>query len=68
MTDFNTWLNVQRGVSQSPDVFDATPRYMRNGRDIGQWVHVDVLFQAITSGWLHDGRKRAPADGFSRRN
>ena len=26
--------------------FDPTRRYIRNGRDLGQWVHVDVLYQA----------------------
>jgi hypothetical protein len=45
MTTFASWLNVQRGFNQAPDVFDPVRRYMRNGRDIGQWVHVDVLFQ-----------------------
>lgn len=46
MTDYATWLAVQRGFNQPPDQFDQTPRYMRNGRDLGQWVHIDVLFQA----------------------
>lgn len=37
MTDFATWLAIQNGVAPaSGDVFDPTPRYMRNGRDIGQ--------------------------------
>jgi len=52
MTDFNTWLAVQRGISQSSDTFDPVARYMRNGRDIGQWVHVDVLFQAYFQAFL----------------
>jgi len=46
MTDFATWLAVQRGIAQPSNTFDPVPRYMRNGRDIGQWVHIDVLFQA----------------------
>lgn len=46
MTDYNAWLAVQRGFDQPPDQFDPTLRYMRNGRDLGQWVHIDVLFQA----------------------
>jgi hypothetical protein len=45
MTNFATWLAVQNGVSQGPDIFDPQLRYMRNGRDVGQWVHIDVLFQ-----------------------
>ena len=62
MTDFNTWLAVQRGFNQPGDTFDATPRYMRNGRDIGQWVHVDVLFQAYFHGFLILAGLGAPFD------
>ncbi|OGP84937.1 MAG: phosphoesterase [Deltaproteobacteria bacterium RBG_13_65_10] len=41
------WLEAQNGCAPSqPIQFDATRRYIRNGRDLGQWVHVDVLFQA----------------------
>jgi membrane-associated phospholipid phosphatase len=52
MTDFPTWLAVQRGFSQPGDIIDPTPRYMRSGRDIGQWVHIDVLFQAYFQAFL----------------
>jgi hypothetical protein len=45
MTDYNTWLAVQNGVAQGPQTFDPVPCYMRNGRDMSQWVHIDVLFQ-----------------------
>jgi len=62
MTDFNTWLAVQRGVNQPPDVLDPTARYMRNGRDIGQWVHIDVLFQAYFHGFLILAGAGAPFD------
>jgi hypothetical protein len=62
MTDFDTWLAVQRGLSQGADSFDATPRYMRSGRDIGQWVHVDVLFQAYFHGFLILAGFGAPFD------
>ena len=41
------WLNIQRGELPSAfSQFDATRRFIRNGRDLAQWVHVDVLFQA----------------------
>ena len=46
MTDFGKWLAVQRGLKQPADVHDPQVRYMRNGRDLGQWVHVDQLYQA----------------------
>ncbi len=53
MTDFNSWLDIQRGISpQNGDIFDATPRYMRMGRDIGQYVHIDVLFQSYFQAFL----------------
>ena len=52
MTDFNSWLNVQNGGSTGGDIFDPTFRYMRNGRDIGQWVHIDVLFQGYFQAFL----------------
>lgn len=46
MTSFGKWLDVQRGVKQPSDQFDTVRRYIRNGRDLGQWVHVDQLYQA----------------------
>jgi hypothetical protein len=53
MTDFASWLSVQNGVMPANgDIFDPTPRYMRNGRDLGQWVHVDVLFQGYFQAFL----------------
>lgn len=53
MTDFNSWLDIQNGGSPAGgDIFDPTDRYMRNGRDIGQWVHVDVLFQGYFQAFL----------------
>ncbi|MGH3769036.1 MAG: vanadium-dependent haloperoxidase [Pseudonocardiaceae bacterium] len=46
MTSFADWLDVQRGTKRPDPPFDQTPRYIRNGRDISQYVHIDVLFQA----------------------
>jgi hypothetical protein len=62
MTDFATWLAVQRGANQPADIFDPVPRYMRNGRDIGQWVHIDVLFQAYFQAFLVLAGAGAPFD------
>jgi hypothetical protein len=62
MTDYATWLAVQRGIAQPPDAFDPVPRYMRNGRDIGQWVHIDVLFQAYFHAFLILAGAGAPFD------
>jgi hypothetical protein len=46
MTRYDEWLAIQRGIKAGPDAFDAVPRYIRSMRDIGQWVHVDALYQA----------------------
>ncbi len=62
MTDFPTWLAVQRGIAQPADAFDPVPRYMRNGRDIGQWVHIDVLFQGYFQAFLVLAGAGAPFD------
>ncbi len=62
MTDFATWLAVQRGIAQPANTFDPVPRYMRNGRDIGQWVHIDVLFQGYFHAFLVLAGAGAPFD------
>jgi hypothetical protein len=53
MTQYDEWLEIQNGLTprQSPQ-FDLVRRYIRNGRDISQWVHVDVLFQAYFNACL----------------
>jgi len=62
MTDFATWLAVQRGIAQPSGAFDPVPRYIRNGRDLGQWVHVDVLFQGYFHAFLILAGAGAPFD------
>ncbi len=53
MKDFNTWLSIQNGVAPTfGDLYDPALRYMRNGRDIGEWVHIDVLFQGYFQAFL----------------
>ncbi|HUA35184.1 MAG TPA: vanadium-dependent haloperoxidase [Candidatus Binataceae bacterium] len=49
MTDFPSFLATQNGAINYPftaPTFDSTHRYLRNGRDIAAWVHVDILYQA----------------------
>jgi hypothetical protein len=47
LTTASDWLSVQNGVRPTTGIaFDSTLRYLRNGRDLGQWVHIDVLYQA----------------------
>ncbi len=66
ITRYDEWLDIQRG-SQSvyPQYFDPTPRYIRNGRDLSQWVHIDVLFQAYLQAMLLLGTPPNPADPLS---
>jgi hypothetical protein len=45
LTGYNDWLAAQNGNGRFVYPTDPTPRYIRNGRDLGEWVHVDVLFQ-----------------------
>jgi membrane-associated phospholipid phosphatase len=53
MTDFESWLAIQNGVSPTlPNLYDPVLRYMRNGRDLGEWVHIDVLFQGYFQAFL----------------
>ena len=47
MTTWNEWLSIQNGNAPTGVMtFDPTKRYIRNGRDLAQWVHIDVLYQA----------------------
>jgi hypothetical protein len=53
MTQPAEWLRVQNGIPPSQSSrFDPVLRYMRNGRDLSEWVHVDVLFQAYFQSML----------------
>jgi membrane-associated phospholipid phosphatase len=52
MTTYSEWLAIQNGAPGRPASFDPTPRYIRNGRDLGEWVHIDVLFQAYFEAML----------------
>ena len=63
MTTFPEWLAIQRGASPATgNQFDPVPRYMRMGRDIGQWVHIDVLFQGYFQAFLVLAGAGAPFD------
>jgi hypothetical protein len=49
MTDFPSWLAVQNGSGPfllPQGAIDTQLRYLRNGRDLSAWVHVDLLYQA----------------------
>ena len=63
LTTVSDWLDIQRGATVfRPAQHDAVRRYIRNGRDLGEWVHIDVLFQAYLTALLCMLSMGAPAD------
>lgn len=47
MTTFSEYLNIQNGRNPSAsEQLVGALRYMISGRDIANWVHVDILWQA----------------------
>lgn len=46
MTSYEEWLSIQNGhAPKSQIAYDPVPRYIRSGRDMGEWVHRDFSFQ-----------------------
>ncbi len=63
LTDFGQWLEVQNGGSAPFDAgYEAGNRYIVTGRDLAEWVHVDVLFQAYFNAMLILFHLGAPLD------
>jgi len=64
LTNYGDWLFAQnsRGHANLPNRYDQTPRYIRNGRDLGEWVHVDLLYQAYLTAALALLTMNAPVD------
>ncbi|PWW28957.1 PAP2 superfamily protein [Cytobacillus oceanisediminis] len=52
MTSYDEWLNIQNGSSPRDPIKDPVPRYIRNGRDLGEYVHYDFSFQCPLSACL----------------
>ncbi|HEV8581553.1 MAG TPA: vanadium-dependent haloperoxidase [Thermoanaerobaculia bacterium] len=54
LTSYANWLAAQNGQFPESDAGEVDPvrRYIRNGRDLAQWLHVDVLFQAYFNACL----------------
>lgn len=46
LTSYDDWLAAQNGLVIGPHPPDTTARFIRNLRDLGEWVHVDALYQA----------------------
>ncbi len=55
LTDFSSWLAVQNGQGPfAANTLTGSTSYMKNGRDLGAWVHADITFQAylFAAQWL----------------
>lgn len=53
MTSYDEWLNIQNGQAPCSSLrLDAAPRYIRNGRALGEYVHRDTSIQAVLTACL----------------
>jgi len=47
MTTLNEWSQIQTGFTPWRELkYDPIPRYLRNGRDLAEFVHYDFAYQA----------------------
>ena len=61
MTSLSDYQQIQNGgASVGRVAFDPTSRYIRNGRDLAAYTHVDVLYQAYLTAFLVLGGIGAP--------
>ena len=53
LTTFNEWSQIQTGILPWLSLsYDAKPRYIRNGRDLAEYVHYDFSYQAYLNAAL----------------
>jgi len=53
MTGYTEWLNIQNGNLPTVRInYDDVPRYIRNGRDLGEYVRLDFSYQAVLTACL----------------
>jgi hypothetical protein len=63
MTGFSEWLSMQNGVEpRRKGEFESKRRYIQTGRDLAQWVHIDVLYQAYFNAALILSAPPEPGD------
>src|SRR5262249_50336088 len=58
VTSWDEWMAIQNGANPARHLtFDPVNRYIRNGRDMGEWLHRDFSYQGpmvaalILLGW-----------------
>jgi membrane-associated phospholipid phosphatase len=52
MTSFAECLRIQNGLAPSQPLVLGSPHYVRDGRDLGEYVHKDFSFQAFMNAAL----------------
>lgn len=63
MTAYDHWLNLQNGALPTiTETFDPIRRYIRNGRDLGEYAHRDFTYQAFMNACLILLAMDAPLD------
>ncbi len=62
MITYDDWLAVQNGAGRGVNRWDATARYIRNNRDLAEWVHNDFTYQAFLNAAQILLSAGAPAD------
>lgn len=64
LTSIGDWLSAQVNTGQRalPNQYDPVRRYIRNGRDLAEWVHLDLIFQPFLNAALILLGLRAPVD------
>ena len=63
MLTHDPWLACQNGAIAGVNRFDEHPRHIRNGRDLGEFVHRDFSYQAALDASLVLLKIGAPANG-----
>jgi hypothetical protein len=58
LTDFTSWLEVQNGQGPFAANTISGTTFLKNGRDLGAWVHIDFTYQAylFAAQWLIGNR------------
>jgi hypothetical protein len=63
LNNYDRWLAIQNGALSEVNRFDSSPRYIRNGRDLGEYVHRDFIYQAFFAACLMLHNMGTPPDG-----
>ncbi|MEP7013186.1 MAG: vanadium-dependent haloperoxidase [Acidobacteriota bacterium] len=63
LLDLPEWSKIQNGALAGVNRFDPQARYLRNGRDLGEYVHRDFSYQPYLSACLMALKWGTPPDG-----